>query len=218
MKELPILFSTPMVQAIQENRKAMTRRLSGLEKVNEFPDERELMKLLTSISGEFVFAPIEADDTITNKIVFCKPRYQVGDHLWVKETFVKVEFENGSSAKLYKADCAYPDQVKWKPSLFMRKEYARLWLEVTGVRCERLKDITNEDAFAEGIEWKIKYPEESPDHKYYRDYMFNDRFAAGEGFQAKNSFFTLWRKINGMESLQSNPWVFIYEFKPIEKQ
>lgn len=108
-----------------------------------------------------------------------------------------------------------PHSVTWHKRLgrFMPKKYARTWLEVVSVKVERLQDITDDDALKEGIEWKIKFPKEAPDERYYRDYEFNDRFAAGILFKARHSFKTLWRKINGKESWDANPWVWVIEFK-----
>lgn len=209
MRELPILFSTPMVQAIYENRKTMTRRTAGLEKINIIPENWVYM----GIDEHNIIRFFNEKANLKTSVL---PRYQVGDKLWVKETFI--EFAEGKYE--YKAQFTYPEYRKWKPSLFLPKAAARIWLEITGVRCERLLDITEADAFAEGIEWKIKYPEECPDTKYYKDYSVKkrERFAFGYGFGAVNSFLTLWDSINGFGSHKLSPWVFVYEFKRIEKQ
>ena len=88
MKELPILFSTPMVQAIAENRKRMTRRTAGLEKVNLNPSDYYLQSLVLHATGQYTFAPVKPNDQpLHTRIIECKPRYNVGDILWVKETW-----------------------------------------------------------------------------------------------------------------------------------
>lgn len=210
MRELPILFSTPMVQAIQENRKTMTRRLSGLEKVNECPEKWSKVFGAT-ISGYFKFYC-----QTENRFDFetCKPRYQVGDQLWVKETFTIYR-----DAILYKATNSIFKGVKWKSSLFMRKEYARTWLECTGIRCERLQDISEADAIAEGIKLNSLFEQyECPvcgNGKHLGSHLICD-----DGFfsHAKDAFASLWHKINGFDSWVANPWVFIYEFKRIENE
>ena len=206
MRELPILFSTPMVQAIQENRKTMTRRTSGLEKVNENPNDWNILKYRMIANQEFLFYPKQGS---IDKLTECKPRYQIGDRLWVKETFLIANTD--TLIWQYKADTAYPENYKWKSSLFMTKKAARIWLEVTGVRCERLHDITEADAIAEGIE-KINLNEP---FEGYKEYFIN---GCTMGVLPIDSFHSLWMKINGVESMQSNPWVFIYEFKKIEKK
>lgn len=207
MKEKPILFSTPMVKAIEDNRKTMTRRTSGLEKVNEKPNEFKIVGISLLYNGAFKSYNYSMDiifDFMNKKgdIIKCKPRYQKGDKLWVKETFTIIH----KNIICYKADTAYPKTIKWKSSLFMRKEYTRIWLECTEVRCERLQDISEQDALAEGIE-KI---EKGTPHEGYKDYYIKGLTI---GVKPIDSFFSLWLQINGLESMQSNPWVFVYEFK-----
>ena len=207
MRELPILFSTPMVQAIQAETKNQTRRTAGLEKVNENPNDYRFNSFATLFNPRRIRA--EFYDKQSN-IIQCKLRYIPGDKLWVKETFTIIP----PNALIFKANYADKPGVikntKWKSSLFMRKEYARTWLECTGVRCERLKDISEVDAIGEGVEKVCDYGTTG-----YKDYTRADE--AFSDIDAKLSFTTLWEKINGQKSLESNPWVFIYDFKRIEK-
>jgi len=202
MRELPILFSTPMVQAIQEHRKVMTRRTAGLQLINFDPNLWRFDGLWANNNPAFEKLTDTGNKTETYK--FVKPRYNVGDKLWVKETFTIIP----PNYIVYKAETENPEKCKWKSSLFMRKEYARLWLEVTEVRCERLHDITEADAIAEGITVIEK------DEAYF-DYEFNGK--VGSYATAKGSFYSLWIKINGKDSWLENPWVFVYKFKRIEK-
>lgn len=207
MKEKPILFSTPMVKAILEGRKTMTRRTRGLNRMNEHPDDWTITTDVTD-KGILFFNKNGYSDR-------AKPQYQIGDRLWVRETFFEARkwkhaplFSDGPDF-IYRADeDAFIGDHNWKPSLFMPKEAARIWLEVTNVRCERLQDISKEDALAEGVE-----SIESPDFRKYKEYTegtFNLKFAT-------HSFFSLWRKINGKDAVAANPWVFVYEFKRIER-
>ena len=231
MKELPILFSTPMVKAILENRKTMTRRTHGLERINDFVQKGHTFRYDSIEDGpdedRYVwFEEIGQDGNPTEIYRSAKPQYQIGDHLWTRETFFDARkwkhaplFADGPDF-IYKADeDAFIGCHNWQPSLFMPKDAARIWLECTGVRCERLMNISEEDAFAEGIEWKIKYPEECPDTKYYKDYSVKkkERYAFGYAFGAVNSFITLWDSINGSGSHNLSPWVFVYKFKRIER-
>jgi len=206
MKELPILFSTPMVQAIMEGKKNQTRRTKGLEKVNQCPDN------WTICIGDFTAKGILFFNTngFSDRM---KPRYQKGDHMWVRETFY-----NGPElcvTYLYKAEFSEedlltrPSFIKWKPSLFMPKGAARIWVECTGVKCDRLHNISKQDAINEGVE---QIDKELP-FEMYRNYQDDNSTLA---FPA-HSFFSLWRKINGNDSVSLNPWVFIYDFKRIEK-
>lgn len=89
--------------------------------------------------------------------------------------------------------------LKWKPSILMPKAAARIFLEVTNVRCERLKDISCQDCKAEGVTFT---PSGIPDV---------------DDILALESFMALWESINGKDSWKANPWVWVYEFKKIEK-
>src|SRR5574343_85909 len=214
MKQRPILFSTPMVQAIMDGRKTQTRRI-----VNQLV--------------------IEHNDGITyDRCPYGEPR----DIIWVKETFyaygkwakngktkggiqkykfVDLTLERGRQY-LY-VDCA-PERtlglglakidglVGWfkRPSLFMPKHAARIWLRITNVRVARLHEITEKDAIQEGIEI-IHYAE----HKVpiYRKYNRKERIGTTNPIV---SFASLWEFINGEESWLQNPWVWVIEFERIE--
>lgn len=222
MKSLPILFSTPMVQAIADNRKHMTRRTQGLEKVNKIPNDYYFQSLVLHATGQYTFAPIQPNDQpLHTRIIECKPRYNVGDILWVKETWsdyanaIRHTLKNGvviekklADIIIYKSDTAFPQNYKWKSSLFMKKTHARLWLEVTNVRCERLQSISHDDAIAEGIKFV-----HGTDFTRYFDYVEKEYTLR----YPTHSFFSLWRSINGKDSVAANPWVFVYEFKLINK-
>lgn len=206
MRQLPILFSTPMVEAILEGRKTMTRRTAGLENMNDRPEKWVYNDKLVPA---FSFNKIES-----GIIESGKPRYNVGDQLWVKETFSFAPspeetkpFYPKLSDYIYKAASNYL-YIKWRPSLFMPKEAARLWLEITDVSCERLQLISHTDAIAEGI--KFMHGIEFTKHYNYVEKEFTLRYPS-------HSFFSLWRSINGKDSVAANPWVFVYTFKRIEK-
>lgn len=230
MRQLPALFSTDMVKALLDGRKTMTRRTKGLEKVNECPDNWYFQSLVLHASGRFSFAPLNVPTNLIDEscIVIARPQYQVGDQIYVRETWCEpILFDGCEKEFYYKADyldgieCDYDSRYisgKWKPSIHMPKEAARIWLECTGVRCERLHDITEADAIAEGI---LNF---NNDLQKWVDYCPKNHYSKEEledGYPFENlpsnSFFTLWESINGIESVRLNPWVFVYEFKRIEK-
>jgi len=148
MKERPIIFSTPMVKAILEGRKTMTRRVfmvtdpMGKRCAITSPDE----EILTFADGTFHYR-----STGGLSGPYSCPYGIPGDRLWVRETWAEIAYP--CNYIKYKADDPHPsgDWGAWKSSRFMPKKYARIWLEVTGVRNERLQEITEEDAKAEGI-------------------------------------------------------------------
>lgn len=224
--EKPILFSTEMVKAILAGRKLMTRRLQGLEKINENPDGYYFQSLVLHASGKFTFGAKNPDGIpINDLIVECKPRYKSGDILWVRESFCLTQpfdpetyhfgYKCGvqpysSKPASEKYDFSTPD--KWKPSIHMPREAARIFLKVTNVRVERLQDISEADAIAEGIECEYH-----DGKNIYYFYPCNDLRDDSYLEYPITSFYSLWNSINGHESWNKNPWVFVYEFEILKK-
>jgi hypothetical protein len=206
MKFRPILFSTEMVQARLQGRKTQTRRTKGLEKLNEYPPSYQMNAFIDGIQH------VTDLDTLDDLEIKC-PYGKVGDVLWVKETHLWVLLDDapdllvGSRDRtqwVYKASI-HEDWIqyakekygyKWKPSIYMPKEAARIFLKITNIRVERLQDISEDDAIAEGC---IQYEAET-------DWM-----------TAKYGFELLWESINGLGSWDKNPWVWVVEFEQTEK-
>ncbi|MEI7486438.1 MAG: hypothetical protein WCJ72_03335 [Chryseobacterium sp.] len=220
MKTKPILFSTEMVQAILEGRKIQTRRIIKKKYSNtdlEFKDDKYGRRLIERQND--VPEPIKNEDGTTTHHLRAfsevKPKYNIGDVLWARETFQKLEtVKQGLTEFLYKADIDLfnPDIVSWSPSIHMPKEAARIFLKVKNVRCERLQDISEEDAIAEGCslygpfgEYKgAPHPNKSIlVHRAYR--------------KASRAYQSIWEHINGVDSWKENRWVWVYEFEKIEK-
>ncbi len=145
MRELPVLFNTEMVQAIIEGRKTNTRRIIKPQPVYETGYVGQVQKqngVITHIYGSITM------QELTNRC-----QYKPGDTLWVRETWA---YKQWSNKKIYyRADGELGDvnreNGKWKPSIHMPREAARLFLIVKGVHVERLQDITEDGAKAEGI-------------------------------------------------------------------
>ena len=219
----PILFSTEMVQAILEGRKKLTRRTQGLEIINNNPDDWFLDGL--KILGRFIFHNLKSKEEIQ-----IKPKFEIGDILWVRETFGQDCFGDF----FYKASDELPgDILKWKPSIHMPKKAARIFLEVTNVRVERLQEISEEDVIAEGVKM-IKKGEKYEDlengeliskkheENYYYFYPGHDDFR-DDSYMPRSvfpnahisSFFSLWCLIHNEKSWKANPWVWVYEFNQV---
>jgi hypothetical protein len=98
---------------------------------------------------------------------------------------------------------------QWRPSIHMPKWAARIWLEITGVRVERLQDISEEDAKAEGVH-------QFPDTGRWKDYVPERGAPLLSHATARDSFFSLWEAINGTASLAANPWVWALTFRRVE--
>lgn len=188
--EYPIIFSTPMVQAIQEGRKTQTRRIVTNKTALEWLEPE-------MFSPEFVANP-------ENRLC----RYGApGGKLWVRETWclettTVSDYEGGWREEpvgyLYRADFG-PEPVawNWKPSIHMPRAASRLLLEITDIRVQRLQEITEEDARSEGP---------AP--------LFNES-AYSSCETAKESFRTLWQSIHGNQSWTDNPWVWAITFKEL---
>lgn len=244
MRELPILFSTPMVQALLAGRKTMTRRTKGLEDINKFSEMGYNLRYDSIEDGpdENGYVYFEINDhkgNPTEKYSKAKPKYQIGDLLWVKESYYAYGkwVKNGLTKKgsqkfkfvdLTADDYLYNDNhpktiqqghrevIGWykRPSLFMPKAAARIWLKVTDIKVERLHDITEEDAIKEGIKTieGLGYTHYTA-HKIYTKSELEEACPYVES--PIHSFLTLWEYINGEESLNANPWVFAYTFEII---
>lgn len=180
MRILPILFNTDMVQAILDNRKTCTRRI--------------------------VKGYIPKDGEYGEK--FFKLPYQKGDILYVRETWCKGSLDNGPEQYFYKAD-DHTFLCKWHPSSYMPKEAARIWLKVMDVRVERLQEITEEQARAEGaIDSRgFIFP---PDNEY------NDIHSAKEHFE-KIWNYTIKKSDLDTYGWDANPYVWVIEFERCKK-
>lgn len=206
MKERPMLFSAPMVRAILDGSKTQTRRIVKPQPVMPGYVQSFLPHGLDY--GRVGFF----DDDREWQCPFGQP----GDQLWVRETWSKAH-SVASSDLFYRADGDYQSgkqyplhyverEGRWRPSIHMPRWASRIQLEITGVRVERLQDISEADARAEGCSsggWSPSYsdPDNSGGH---------------ESWSAADSFADLWESINGPESWDANPWVWVIEFRRLE--
>ncbi len=221
----PILFSTPMVQAILAGYKTMTRRV--------ITNKDFQLWVCSGFSDEFI-------KNSDNKLVEKAP-IKLGDILWVRETWritqtdieeseIRVQYKADMSTsgtividddlhERYSAQCAEDcekaglalgendyyviegeDPSRWRPSIFMPKAAARIFLRVTCVRAERLQDITEEDAVREGVMGLI------------------DKIL--QGLTGKTRFERLWDRLNKKRGYgwDTNPWVWVYTFERITRE
>lgn len=204
----PIIFSTPMIQAILEDAKTMTRRVMNPQPIME-DDGMWRWKDCQWMDGSLGFPTSGIDD---------HARYRPGDTLWVRETWgIGIQLTGGI---IYKAD--YADKVaplaegeRWRPSIHMPREVARLFLRVKSVRVEQVQDITEEDALTEGIRgcWAEPHGNTLPfigSAKEFGDDLCHTR---------REAFSQLWDSLNAARGYgwEMNPWVWVYEFERCEK-
>lgn len=233
MKERPILFSAPMVRAILDGSKTQTRRVVKWQGPKKHPHDFNLAFLDNPAGVKRLCVPYEHPNDGTPSIDspahrhYC-PYGDPGDRLWVRETWCKVyDAQYGEADWIdYRATPKYSDiapagwhedmedpaRLRWKPSIHMPRSASRIDLEITGVRVERLQEMTEEDAKAEGtLEWlkdgMVKYTKGQPWEEAVR-------FDKENPFRA--AFGTLWESINGPGSWDANPWVWVIEFRRIK--
>lgn len=222
MRVLPILFNGDMVRAILDGRKTVTRRpvkykYSNTEmKIRADKYGTRLVEIQKDVEGE-TYGKNE-DGSTWHKLrgyIVPKPPYKQGDILYVRETWDNLPVNPdgsycGYDRYYYRADGDLrPEgwQENWKPSIHMRKHAARIWLKVTDVRVERLQDITDEQAKAEGANWK-NGKNVGWEEKMRRTAI--DRFA-----ELWNS--TIKKSDLDRYGWDASPWVWVIEFERCEK-
>lgn len=229
-KSRPIIFKSEMVISILEGRKTQTRRILKPQLGGgwEFGTASE-----TGIKYGWIRSPHPRRERFgvfirrrvgtgaqrfEHSIIPC-PYGQPGDRLWVREKFAThfiwddlppghIDIQNHSDGFFYSdgtitsAGCEDHQRGKWRPSIHMPRFASRITLAITDVRVERLQDISEDDAQAEGAQPAFSYPgwdgvAASPSYRW--------------GFQK------LWQSINGPDSWDANPWVWVIEFKRVDQ-
>lgn len=201
MKERPIIFQGKMVRAILDGRKTQTRRI-----IKPQPEpEKDLWYPDPGSPRAKHYGNVE--HMIKGLPVDFSPYGQPGDLLYVREAFADIP-ETLPGNIHYKDSATEADLKwfkeegwKWKRSIHMPKKYARIWLEVTGVRVERVQDINSGDAEKEGL---------------VRDMSKNNNYAASVDLISR--FRRLWNSIYAKRGFDwiENPWVWVIEFKPVK--
>ncbi|SAU56484.1 morphogenetic protein [Klebsiella pneumoniae] len=196
-----MIFNAEMVRALLSGRKTQTRRI-----IKPQPEAT----LSGSLSGKWLSRPLNGLllPKIEDIAIHC-PFGSVGDRIWVREAFRVHSRATDVATLVYKASernswteqtrrvpvavCNKPaTPEKWTPSLHMPRWASRILLEITGVRVERLRSMSQDDARAEGV------------------------IAASGPMEAGLAFRELWDSIYGEESWKANPWVWVIEFKRVE--
>lgn len=208
-KERPISFKAPMVNAIRGDRKTQTRRLV------KYPAAEGEHGWHPSGGGNFEYLPGGSARPVC-------PYGKPGDRLWVRESFWGcdmpglgdqpcVVYDDEWHGKEYKPAEVRPWARKFGriPSIHMPRDCSRILLEVVDVRVERLQEISEADAVAEGIENDPRLDPVGPCK--WRHYGKPGTGVSPPSF----SFRTLWESINGPDSWDSNPWVWVITFKKV---
>lgn len=263
VKERPILFSAQMVRAILDGRKTQTRRVVSLKHVltpeqnqigfEQCPDP-SLFRCDYPVRGvPRIHVPVRHPEEkhIPWPDCGCETLYypaEPGDRLWVREAFSAwfhgLHWYDVSAMRLqsrltnlfFRATHHMPDDdQKWVPSIFMPRWASRITLEITGVRVERVQDISEEDAEAEGVEsspesvWWMYVTREGRTYETSQDVPQAPGDPLGDwvfrqqrtmpAVSAVENYRALWQAINGKRpgcSWADNPWVWCVEFKRLD--
>ena len=232
MKEKPIIFNTQMVNGVQEGRKTNTRRLDGLDYINKHTEHHFFTGL--EIKEEILYAVffdkrygferrIASSFGKHNQRLWVRENFKVfhvhgisgpDDHIY-PEAFVK--YEDGEELLIPISFCNEYDidevaqakralKKKKSPSIHMPRWASRIDLLIKDIRVERLQDISEEDARAEGINLSDKnLPVSSISGNPIKS-----------GFGHRIAFKGLWQSINGAGSWDENPWVWVVDFEKVK--
>lgn len=228
MAAKPIIFSAPMVRAILSGTKSQTRRVMARQKKHDFtdytlfgqeghPDDEAERR--GGWSQPWV-AIEHAPDWPDGKEDQCHCPYAShrGDRLWVRETFARIDGQTRPWIETdYRATYKHGDRLGdtlgikkwWTPSIHMPRHASRITLEVTGVRIERLQEISEADALAEGVFKKVGATPIGDDVET----ATGGELIYALPTQAREEYRRLWESINGPGSWAVNPWVWVVEFK-----
>lgn len=202
MRERPILFAGPMVRAILNGEKIVTRRVMKPFQVPTLDDDGRWYSVAQRDPKWGFAVDGETERECANALAasLCCPHGAPGDRLWVRETY-----GDAGCRLTYRADLddgAHCMVKKWIPSIHMPRSASRILLKITTVRVERLQDISDEQCVAEGIgvtKHAVGVKLTSPHDESVPRAMFRE----------------LWQSINGAESWAANPWVWVVEFRRI---
>jgi hypothetical protein len=233
MKERPILFSSVMVRAILAGAKTQTRRVVKPQPqwgcVDDAPQlgdgflwwpRGKKHERWNNPCGEHDLARSMAE----SPFAYAQP----GDTLWVRETWQPIWSTDRAPSSMkspegwaigYTAtdgvqeyrDDEHGLTTRCKPAIFMPRWASRITLEVTGVRVERLQDISGDDVIAEGIDGK-------PHMCGCEVCRMTATLCPATETSLGLEYADLWRSINGADSWDANPWVWVVEFRRVEAQ
>jgi len=219
MTEKPILFNTEMVKAILDGRKTQTRRVIKPQPINEKPHLE--WGWAWRKSKKTWFSGVTLKQLVSKPgLLYHSPYGKPGDELWVRETWRpsqingKVWYKAGEwlpYIKKYKtvheSYKGIDGTSKWRPSIHMPRRASRIQLTVKDVRVERVTDITEDDAKAEGMKFDLQ----DASIKYSELYNGN--------YTLVHKFYSLWNSINGSRGygVETNPWVWVIEFELLTK-
>lgn len=213
-KDIPIIFSGPMVRALLEGRKTMTRRILKPQPVPFLIDDKPCEVGVLHVEGD-----PRPRLTLGRVVTRQEIRYAIGDRLWVRESALYWIWNKGpdqgkrDKVAAYAADgYQFEAGEKWTPSIHMERRFSRLTLIVTGVKVERLQAITDADAEAEGI---VEDDGSEPDIWYVPGAARAD-WKIQMSSRPAPVFRSLWIALHGADAWNANPFVVAISFRVIK--
>ena len=225
-KERPILFKGQMVRALLDGTKTQTRRImkfqpyDGAEVICEEFHPTVIDRRGEEQPGEPVFGAWWADGDNALRCPYGAP----GDRLWVRETFAKIDGQTQPWIETdYRASYTDGDRLgdrlgikkRWTPAIHMPRVASRIALEVSGVRVERLQEISEADAVAEGLSMDVGQGARQNDLDIRR--AKTEEFRPLGCASAVDAYRALWESINGADSWNANPWVWVLTLKKVSE-
>lgn len=198
-----ICFIEPLFHKVVKGQKTQTRRI------------------IVSRTGHFQVASkngivteiwqTDANEWCGENLVPVKPKYNVGEIVYLKEPYSYLSLNNQEPVEIYKYGEDYSDieevaPIKWKNKLFMPESVARCFIKITGVKAERLQDISDEDCSKEGIECFTK------DNRVFK-FGLDGWEWSDMPRSPKDAYASLIDKINGKGTWDKNPWVWVCDFE-----
>jgi hypothetical protein len=226
--EKPILFKDDMIRAILEGRKTQTRRI-----VKPQPEQPGPGYYFDAYNGGPQWNWWDKDHRQHLGQIFKCPYGKPGDRLWVRETFSASEFmdcryraDGQQFLNVNGKDTNTPCEVKWTPSIHMPRWASRITLEITDVRVERLQDISEEDAIAEGAQRFPDLPGKNPwgqDDRWSMEQPNSVDDCLGSARSAFGNYFCKLagnapKGIHDPRPWDANPWVWVIKFKRIDRE
>lgn len=212
MKERPILFNAPMVRALLDSSKTQTRRIAPIADLNIKQHSSDMVtwgvsfsKPVKGVLGSYSggkLSDLQARSIIAS--MFC-PYGQPGDRLWVRETWARTAVWPAAEMVVYREGDNRTDYGgPWKPGIHMFRRDSRITLEIVSVRVERLQEISETDAIAEGC---------TKNHNGYFWGGPHKEYGLKQMSTPTKAYRDLWESINGPGSWAANPWVWAIEFR-----
>ena len=218
MKKIMFNDEFSLTQAVLEGRKTMTRIIIEIDECVRFPIicfrplenwEKKVVNPNYVFNGH-VYAVYNELDLLCHLV---KPRYEIGEVVTIAQSYMDVDRfhrKGKNAAYLEYLDSILPElklHPGWTNKMFVKSDLMPHHIEITGIKVERLQDISDEDCLKEGIY------EDSGDDKFPPSIFYEFEGNKDDGFDTpREAFAVLIDKVSGKGTWESNPFVFAYEF------